>query len=174
MENWQEFEGVVLIINEYLSIVKELIRIDGLNFRSVESARAYLTGNGFEEKLATEYLSNILREEIMVPVSELNKYFRVDKEAAMAGYSSDRDKQLQSFKRKTWGLTRLQVTAHSYNSKEPKIQITRQIRSDEETEEWTFMRLGRLDAQEIKWLAKIFRKEVLPWFDEFFAKRGGE
>jgi hypothetical protein len=85
----------------------------------------------------------------------------------MAMYNSDKDVIVKKFKQKTWGLTRLQIEAHSYNEGPAKIQITRLRRnSEEESEEWKFNKLGRLSLEEVAWITKIFKREVLPWAAE--------
>lgn len=89
----------------------------------------------------------------------------------MASWDDEKDILVQKFKQKTFGFTRLRVTANSYNDGEPKIQVARQRRKDEDAD-WVFTKLGRLDYAEAKWLGKILRKQVTPWFEEYFAKHG--
>jgi hypothetical protein len=90
----------------------------------------------------------------------------------MAGWDPKKDEVVQKFKQKTFGLTRLQLAAHSYDGGEPRLQITRQIRKDEDSEDWKFVKLGRLDYLEAVWLGKAIRKVVKPWFEDYFDKHG--
>ena len=85
-------------------------------------------------------------------------------------FKADKDKELKKFRQKTFGLTRLRLTAHSYDGKQPKIQITRQRRnSEDESAEWKFSKLGRLDYEEVAWLGKVIRKEIVPWLKDNLA-----
>ena len=87
-------------------------------------------------------------------------------------FNAEKDKMVQKFKKKTWGLTRLIVTAQSYGEGEPKIQITRQRRRNEDEEDWKFSKTGRFNWEEIRWLAKVLKKAVVPWYEDYFAKHG--
>lgn len=85
-------------------------------------------------------------------------------------FKSEKDNELKKFKQKTFGLSRLRLTAHSYDGKQPKIQITRQRRNSEDDDaEWKFSKLGRLDYHEIKWLGSVIRKQIIPWFEDHLA-----
>ena len=90
----------------------------------------------------------------------------------MAGWDSSKDEVVQTFCQKTFGLSRLQLDARSYDGGEPRVQITRQIRKDEDSDDWKFVKMGRLDYREAAWLGKALRKRVKPWFEDYFAKHG--
>jgi len=90
----------------------------------------------------------------------------------MAGYSAEKDKLLQKFPKKTFGLTRVRIMAYSYDGGEVKIQVVRQRRNSEDSEEWKPAKLGRLSYEEVKWIGRSFRKTVIPWMEDYFHEHG--
>jgi len=82
-------------------------------------------------------------------------------------YDSSKDKTIKKFPQKTFGLTRIRLTVHQYGDKgDAKLQITRMRRSDEESDEWQFVKLGRLTTEEVAWIAKKLPK-VAKWMRHF-------
>lgn len=81
-------------------------------------------------------------------------------------YDQSKDKMIKKFKQKTFGLVRLRLTAHQYGDGDAKLQITRLRRNDEESEDWKFTKLGRLNADEVTWISKRL-KEIAKWMKAF-------
>ena len=87
-------------------------------------------------------------------------------------YSAEKDVELQRFKQKTFGSTRIRLTAHSFDGGEVKLQVVRQRSNDPDSGEWKFTKLGRLSFQEVAWLGRAIRRDVAPWMEEYIHEHG--
>lgn len=89
----------------------------------------------------------------------------------MSKFDNAKDSILFKSGWKTWENTRMRLEIHSYDKKEPRVQITRQRRNDEDSD-WGYTKPGRMDYEEAKFVGKILRKKVIPWLEEYFSKHG--
>lgn len=72
----------------------------------------------------------------------------------------DKSLDVESFKEaKDFESTRISVGVFSYNGGEKKLQVTRQNKT-QSSDEWQFVKLGRMNKEEVKAVVPIMMKAV--------------